>query len=37
MQLYNYKNKITELFENRNIRPSAYAYSAKCEPKNMTE
>ena len=33
MQLYNYRNKIIELFENKNIKPSIYAYDAKSELK----
>ena len=37
MQLCNYRNTIIRLFENKNIRPSMYAYNAKSEPKNMME
>ena len=33
MQLYNGRNTIIRLFENRNIRPSVYAHNAKSEPK----
>ena len=29
MQLYNGRNTIIRLFENRNIRPSVYAFNAK--------
>ena len=29
MQLYNYKNKIIRLFENKDIRPSMYAHNAE--------
>ena len=35
MKLYNYRNKIIGLFENKNIKPSMYAYNTKSEPKNM--
>ena len=35
MQLYNNKNAIIRLFENRNIIPSVHAYNTKSEPKNM--
>ena len=37
MQLYNYRNKIIRLFENKNIRPSMSAYNAKSEPKEYDE
>ena len=38
MQLHNSKNAIIRLFEDRNIRPSMYAYNTKFEPKkNMME
>ena len=33
MQLYNDRNAIIKLFENRNIKLSVYAYNAKSEPK----
>ena len=29
MQLYNYRNKIIELLENKNIKPSMHAYNAR--------
>ena len=37
MQLYNYRNKIIRLFENKNIRPSVYAYNAKSEEYDEAE
>ena len=37
MQLYNYRNKIIGLFENKNIRSSMYAYNANSEPEKYDE
>ena len=34
MQLYNDRNTIIRLFENRNIGPSMYIHDAKFEPRN---
>ena len=33
MQLYNYRNKIVRLLENKDIRPSMYAHNAISKPK----
>ena len=37
MQLYNYRNKIIRLFENKNIRPSMYTCNAKSKSEEYDE
>ena len=35
MKLYHDRNKITKLFEAKNIKPSDYPHSAKSEPQEL--
>ena len=37
MKLYNYRNEITGLFENKNIRSSMHAYNVKSNPEEYDE